>query len=60
MRTKASTVRRRGGFGVWLLAIAAAAALLLLFAPAAVGRLVGDLWVTTMSAVMGLIGGMLR
>ena len=57
MRAKASV--QRGHLGLWLLAIAAAAALLLLLAPAAVGRLVGDLWLTVMGAVMGLLGGVL-
>lgn len=58
MRTKANAVRR-GSLGLWL-AIAAAAALLLLLAPGAVGRLLGDLWVTVMGVVMGLLGGVLR
>jgi hypothetical protein len=60
MRAKANTVRRRGGLGVWLLAIVVAPALLLLLAPAAVGRLLGDLWLTAMGAVVGLFGGVLR
>jgi hypothetical protein len=41
-----------------LIALGAIAALLALAAPAVAGRLIGDLWVTTMSAVMGLLGNL--
>jgi hypothetical protein len=49
----------RRSFGVWFLVIVACAIVLVLLAPGAVGRLVGDLWITTMGAVMGLLGGVL-
>jgi hypothetical protein len=55
--------QRRRGLGFWLLVAAAAIAALLLLAPGAaaegVGRLLGDLWVSTMGAVMSLIGAVL-
>lgn len=46
----------------WLLAAAGALVLLLLIAPSAaaggVGRLLGDLWVSTMGAVLGIFGAL--
>lgn len=52
---------RKRSSSFWLIAIACVVALFLL-APAAIaggaGRLLGELWVTTMSAVMGLFGAM--
>ena len=41
-----------------LLVIAAAAIALALIAPTSVGRLLGDLWVSVMGAVFGLVGGL--
>ena len=44
-----------------LLILALLAALVLIFAPAAVasgaGRLLGDLWISVMGAIVGLFGG---
>lgn len=58
----AATPRKRSS-NFWLIALVCALALLVL-APAAAangaGRLIGELWVTTMSAVIGLLGGMFR
>lgn len=54
---------RKRSFNVLLIALAGAAVLLLFLAPAAAasgaGRLLGELWLTTMGAVMGLLGGAL-
>ncbi|WP_158767124.1 hypothetical protein [Terricaulis silvestris] len=57
-----SALKKHKSTGLWLLGIAlvVAAALLLVPGAAAVaGRLVGSLWVSTMGAVFGLIGGLL-
>mgnify|MGYP000905521386 CR=1 FL=1 len=51
-----STSRR---LRISLVALVAILALFFLSAPAMAGRLLGDLWVTTMAAVMGLIGNLL-
>jgi hypothetical protein len=56
MPIKALMQKRRG---VWLVALIAVAALALLLAPSAIGRMVGGLWVATMSAVVSLIEALL-
>jgi len=61
MRAKPQQLRR-SGMSFWLLAAAGALVLLLLIAPSAaaggVGRLLGDLWVSTMGAVLGIFGAL--
>jgi hypothetical protein len=59
MRPKADPSKFGRGLAFWLIVIACAAIALALLAPTAVGGLLGDLWVTTMSAVVGLLGGAL-
>ena len=57
-----AALKKHKSAGLWLLGIVlvVAAALLLVPGAAAVaGRLVGNLWVSTMGAVFGLIGGLL-
>lgn len=41
-----------------VLAIVAALVIALLVLPGGIGRLLGQLWVTVMGAVIGLLGGM--
>jgi hypothetical protein len=53
-----STKQQRRGLLMGLLVIAAAAIALALIAPTSVGRLLGDLWVSVMGAVFGLVGGL--
>lgn len=55
MHAKSTSRRLR----LLLIAFVAILALFFLAAPAMAGRLLGDLWVTTMTAVMGLIGNLL-
>ena len=52
--SRASSGSRLGYIVLGAIAVVAAA---FVFAPAMVGRLLGDLWVTVMGAVMALIGG---
>jgi hypothetical protein len=59
MRAKANPSKQARGLIFWLIVIACAALALALLAPTAVGRLLGDLWVTTMGAIVGLLGGAL-
>lgn len=52
--------KSKRGAAVLMLAITLALAVLLVpGVAAAAGRLIGGLWVSTMGAVMGLIGGMI-
>jgi hypothetical protein len=53
------TKQNARGLVFWLLVIAGAAVVLALLAPTSVGRLLGDLWVSTMGAVFGLLGGLI-
>jgi hypothetical protein len=59
MPAKPNTRSSRNGIGLWLLVTAAVVVAIVVFAPAAVGRLLGGLWVTVMGAVTGLVGGVL-
>lgn len=58
MRANLAKLQGRGLF-FWLLVIAGAVVVLALLAPTTVGRLLGDLWVSVMGAVFGLLGGLL-
>lgn len=50
-----ASLKTRLGYAA--LALIAAVALALVFAPGMVGRLLGGLWVTVMGAVTGLLAG---
>jgi hypothetical protein len=57
-----AALKKHKSAGLWLLGIVllvAAALLLVPGAAAGAGRLIGELWVSTMGAVFGLIGGLL-
>lgn len=47
------------GLGFWLLVVAGGAIALALLAPGIVGRLLGQLWVSVMGVVMGLIASLI-
>jgi hypothetical protein len=56
-----ATLKRRRSAGLWLLGVVLVVAVAMLLVPGAaavVGRFVGSLWVSTMGAVFGLIGGL--
>jgi uncharacterized YccA/Bax inhibitor family protein len=52
-----SRASRRSNLGYFVLGAIALVLAAFVFAPAMVGRFVGDLWVTVMGAVMALIAG---
>jgi hypothetical protein len=56
-----ATLKKHRSTGLWLLGVVLAVAVAMLLVPGAAagaGRLVGGLWVSTMGAVFGLIGGL--
>lgn len=56
-----ATSRKHRSAGLWVLGLALAAGVAVLLVPGAAagaGRLVGELWVSTMGAVFGLLGGL--
>ncbi|WP_395646055.1 hypothetical protein [Terricaulis sp.] len=47
----------RRGAGVFVLVVIALAVAALVMLPTGLGRLMGELWVTVMGAIVGLLGG---
>lgn len=52
-----SAKAKRRGAGVFVLVVIALAVAALVLLPTGVGALIGQLWVTVMSAIVGLLGG---